>query len=57
MNFICAFLLLVFEEEKAFWMLLYLIEHVLPKDFYASHMTGAVLDQVISFSLSEFKIY
>lgn len=46
MNFVCAFLLLVFEEEKTFWMLLHLIENILPKDFYASHMTGAVLDQV-----------
>ena len=49
MNFISAFLLLVFEEEKAFWMLVYIIEELLPPQFYTTNMLAAVVDQVYSF--------
>ena len=46
MNFISAFLLLVFEEERAFWMLVHIIHNILPEDFYTNHMLAAVVDQV-----------
>ncbi|ELR14392.1 TBC domain containing protein [Acanthamoeba castellanii str. Neff] len=43
MNFICALLLLFMEEEDAFWMLMTLIEYLLPSDFYGSTMEGIII--------------
>jgi hypothetical protein len=45
MNYLAAFLLLVFEEERAFWMLVHLLDSVVPPDFHGEHMFGAVLEQ------------
>jgi len=44
MNFVCGLLLLFFSEEHAFWMLVTIIEKVLPPDYYSSSMKGAQID-------------
>jgi len=47
MNFITAFLLLIFEEEQSFWMLTYILDDLVPPDFYGQEMFGAILDQEV----------
>ena len=48
MNFLCAILLLHFEEESfAFWTLAALIEDMLPKAYYESTMLGSRADQAV----------
>jgi len=44
MNFVCGLLLLFFPEEHAFWMLVTVIEKILPPDYYSSAMKGAQID-------------
>ena len=52
MNFISAFLLLVFDEEEAFWMLIHIIHNLLPGNYYTKNMISALVDQVFIFPLS-----
>ncbi len=40
MNFIAAFLLLLMDEESAFWLLSTIVEEIVP-DYYSPVMTGA----------------
>ena len=46
MNFVAGTLLLVCEEQEAFWLLAYVIEEVLPKAYLPS-MMGLICDQEI----------
>lgn len=46
MNYVAALLLLVMEdEEAAFWMLAVLLENILVKDCYSDHLTGCHVEQ------------
>ena len=45
-NIICAFLLLFMSEEEVFWLLCHICEILLP-DYFASPLTGLILDQKV----------
>lgn len=47
MNFIVALLLLYMNEEEAFWMLVTIIEDLLPKDYYTGNMLGVNVDTAV----------
>mmetsp|Transcript_2385 Transcript_2385/g.3469 ORF Transcript_2385/g.3469 Transcript_2385/m.3469 type:complete len:449 (+) Transcript_2385:30-1376(+) len=56
LNYIAGYLLLHFVEEEAFWMLVMLLEEILPGDYYNPKLRGVrvdtkVLDHLISFYL------
>ncbi|CAD2218539.1 Rab-GTPase-TBC domain containing protein, putative [Angomonas deanei] len=47
-NFITAFLLVLFDdEERAFWTSCYMIEELLPNDYYDENLFGAKVDQLV----------
>lgn len=47
-NYLSGFLLLVLDdEERTFWLLAYLLEVLLPNDFYSESLLGAKVDQVV----------
>lgn len=47
-NFLAAFLLLVLDdEERAFWLLVYVFEALLPNDFYGETLIGANVEQAV----------
>lgn len=53
MNFVCASVLLfVEEEEEAFWLLSFIIEHILP-DHYVQSMIGHTVDRQLIETLVE----
>jgi len=52
MNFVTAMLLVNLTEEEAFWILVRIIDTLLPPNFYSS-LHGAVLDQAVFSSLLE----
>jgi hypothetical protein len=43
MNFITALLLLFMEEEETFWMLMTIIDDILPSEFYTSSMLAIMV--------------
>ena len=45
-NRIAAIALLFLDEEEAFWCLLYILEFLLPDNYYRKQMLGAQVDQV-----------
>ena len=45
-NRIAAIALLFLDEEDAFWCLLYIIEMLMPDNYYIKQMSGAAVDQV-----------
>ena len=45
-NRIAAIALLFLDEEEAFWCLLYILEVLLPENYYRKQMIGAQVDQV-----------
>ena len=48
LNYIAALLLLVqHDEEKAFWTLQAIMEHLFPKDYFNEQLTGARVDQKV----------
>jgi hypothetical protein len=46
LNRIVAILLLFLSEEDAFWGLVYIVEKLMPSDYYGHQLTGAQVDQV-----------
>ena len=46
MSFIVARLIMVLEEEEAFWVFTIILENYLPIDYMAD-LTGAVIDQKV----------
>jgi hypothetical protein len=46
LNRIVAILLLFLSEEDAFWGLVYIVEKLMPSDYYGQQLTGAQIDQV-----------
>jgi hypothetical protein len=40
MNFLAGFLLRMFEEEEAFWLLVMLIDDILPAHYYEGDLRG-----------------
>jgi len=56
LNFLVGILLLHFDEDEAFWMLVVILEEILPADFYNPQLKGVrtdgkVLDSLIQFYL------
>ncbi|KAH3744266.1 TBC1 domain family member 9 [Pelomyxa schiedti] len=47
MNFITAMFLLHMEEEDAFWLLITLIENLLPGDYFTDNLAGVMIDMVV----------
>lgn len=48
LNYIAGLLLLVQnDEEKAFWTLIAIMEHLFPKDYFNEQLTGARIDQKV----------
>lgn len=45
MSLLAGCLLLVMEEEEAFWMFCTLLENILPSDYFSPGMTGLMTDQ------------
>ena len=55
MNFICGLLLLVMDEESAFWLLASIVEDLLP-EYFTVYMIGsradvAVFKEVVRFAI------
>ena len=53
MNFVVGFLLLHMNEEDAFWMLLTIIETILPHDYFTNNIAGAYADQHVFLHIIE----
>ncbi|XP_023719793.1 TBC1 domain family member 2B isoform X3 [Cryptotermes secundus] len=47
LNRIVAILLLFLSEEDAFWGLVYIVEKLMPSDYYGQQLTGAQIDQFV----------
>jgi hypothetical protein len=47
LNFIVGMMLLFLHEEDAFWLLVTVIETLLPPDYYTKSMVGAYTDQLV----------
>jgi hypothetical protein len=47
LNFVGGLMLLFMDEEDAFWLLLTIIETLLPKDYYTRSMVGTYTDQYV----------
>lgn len=47
MNYIVGRLLLVLEEEEAFWVFVLIMEKYLPIDYMIQGLTGAMTDQKV----------
>jgi hypothetical protein len=45
LNFVAGMLLLLVEEEKAFWLLITITQHIMPKNYYTRDMAGMYTDQ------------
>jgi hypothetical protein len=56
LNRIVAILLLFLPEEDAFWGLVYIVEKLMPSDYYGQQLTGAQIDQV-SARMRMFQLY
>ena len=44
------------DEERAFWTLAVLVEDLLPRDYYTSHMVGSRADQRVLLSCLKWKL-
>lgn len=44
LNFIAGMMLLVLEEQQAFWLMVVLLEDMLPSDYYARDLSGCNVD-------------
>jgi hypothetical protein len=47
-NRIAAIALLFMNEEDAFWCLVYIVEQLMPPQYYSKQLVGAQVDQVIT---------
>jgi hypothetical protein len=47
LNFITATMLLFLSEEESFWLLLTVVDKLLPPDYYSKTMIGVYTDQII----------
>ena len=47
LNFISGMMLLFLQEEDAFWLLLTVVDTLLPKDCYSRSMIGTHVDQLV----------
>jgi hypothetical protein len=56
LNRIVAILLLFLSEEDAFWGLVYIVEELMPSDYYGQQLAGAQIDQV-SAKVRWFQLY
>jgi len=45
MNLLVAFLLLVMEEEPAFWVFVAIMEDIMPPDYYTPSLLASQADQ------------
>ncbi len=46
-NRIAAIALLFMNEEDAFWCLVYIVEQLMPPQYYSKQLVGAQVDQVL----------
>jgi hypothetical protein len=47
LNFVAGMILILLEEEEAFWLLLTIVEELLPADYYTKSMVGTYVDQFV----------
>jgi hypothetical protein len=47
LNFIAGMMLIFMSEEEAFWLLLTVVEKLLPPDYYTKSMVGTYVDQFV----------
>jgi len=47
LNRLVAITLLFVSEEEAFWMLVAIVEHIMPNDYYSRTLIAAQADQVL----------
>eukprot|EP01105_Mastigella_eilhardi_P013222 TRINITY_DN3003_c0_g1_i1.p1 TRINITY_DN3003_c0_g1~~TRINITY_DN3003_c0_g1_i1.p1 ORF type:complete len:476 (+),score=129.67 TRINITY_DN3003_c0_g1_i1:1272-2699(+) len=53
MNLVTALLLLHMEEEEAFWLLITVVEYILPPDYYSEQLAGVLADVCAFNTLAE----
>ena len=53
LNFISGMMLLFLQEEDAFWLLLTVVDTLLPKDSYSNNMVGTHVDQLVFSNIIE----
>ena len=53
LNFIAGVMLLFLQEEDAFWLLVTVVETLLPKDYFSKSMVGMCTDQLVLAKLVE----
>lgn len=51
LNFVVAFMLLLMSEEESFWLLVTLVDTVLPPDYYTASMIGSNTDHFVFLEL------
>jgi hypothetical protein len=47
LNFVAGMILILLEEEEAFWLLVTIVEKLLPPDYYTKSMVGTYVDQFV----------
>lgn len=47
LNFVAGTMLLFMEEGDAFWLLVTMVDTLLPHDYYTKSMTGTYVDQSV----------
>ncbi|KAL0219212.1 hypothetical protein P9112_004865 [Eukaryota sp. TZLM1-RC] len=56
LNYLVGMLLLVMEEEQAFWVLVAVIEDYLPREYFSSNLLSVMTDQRVLSSLCQSKL-
>lgn len=47
LNFVVGMMLIFMQEEDAFWLLVTVVEKLLPPDYYTRSMVGTYVDQFV----------
>jgi hypothetical protein len=47
LNFLAGMMLIFMEEEESFWLLITVVEKLLPTDYYTKSMVGTYVDQFV----------
>lgn len=47
LNFVAGMILILMEEEEAFWLLVTIVDKLLPPDYYTKSMVGTYVDQFV----------
>lgn len=47
LNFLTGMMLIFMQEEDAFWLLITIVERLLPEDYYTKNMVGTYVDQYV----------